>query len=100
VFASNYLVTLFAAACRLLDRDDAVQILAPLARRALDNAIESGAAMQPTGPVSRGDAPTIAAHLAALQRLDPALASLYATLARATLPIVDQAAAARVEALL
>ena len=29
--------------------------------------------MQPTGPVARGDAPTIAAHLAALQRLDPAL---------------------------
>jgi predicted short-subunit dehydrogenase-like oxidoreductase (DUF2520 family) len=100
VFSANYLVTLFATACRLLGRDDAVQILAPLARRALDNAIEAGAAMQPTGPVSRGDAPTVAAHLAALERLEPALTPLYVALARATLPIVDEAAAARVEALL
>jgi predicted short-subunit dehydrogenase-like oxidoreductase (DUF2520 family) len=100
VFASNYLVTLLQTASRLLDRDDAVQILAPLARRALDNAIAAGAAMQPTGPVSRGDAPTVAAHLEALHRFDPALADLYVQLARATLPIVDPAAAARVEALL
>ena len=56
--------------------------------------------MQPTGPVARGDAPTIAAHLAALEQLDPALTDLYLALARATLPIVDPAAAARVEALL
>jgi predicted short-subunit dehydrogenase-like oxidoreductase (DUF2520 family) len=100
VFAAAYLVTLFATGCRLLDRDDAVEILAPLARRALDNAIEAGADMQPTGPVARGDAPTIAAHLDALARLDPALTPLYVALARATLPIVDEAAAARVEALL
>ena len=57
--------------------------------------------MQPTGPVARGDAPTIAAHLAragaARSRAD---ADLYLALARATLPIVDEAAAARVEALL
>ncbi len=56
--------------------------------------------MQPTGPVARGDAPTIEAHLAALERLDPGLIPLYLALARATLPIVDQAAAARVEPLL
>jgi predicted short-subunit dehydrogenase-like oxidoreductase (DUF2520 family) len=100
VLASNYLVTLLATACRLLDRDDAVEILAPLARRALDNAIAAGTVMQPTGPVSRGDAPTVAAHLEVLHRLEPALADLYVALARATLPIVDPGAAARVEALL
>ena len=44
--------------------------------------------------------PTVAAHLAALERLEPALTPLYVALARATLPIVDEAAAARVEALL
>jgi predicted short-subunit dehydrogenase-like oxidoreductase (DUF2520 family) len=100
VLASNYLVTLLATACRLLDRDDAVEILAPLARRALDNAIAAGTVMQPTGPVSRGDAPTVAAHLEVLHRVEPALAHLYVALARATLPIVDPGAAARVEALL
>ena len=73
VIGAAFVVTLFATACRLLDRDDAVEILAPLARRALENAIAAGPAMQPTGPVARGDAPTIAAHLAALERLDPAL---------------------------
>ena len=100
VFAANYLVTLLQTACRLLGRDDAVRILAPLAHRALDNAIAAGSAMQPTGPVARGDAPTIAAHLEALQGLDPAVAELYRALAHATLPIVEPAAAARVESLL
>ncbi len=100
VMGAAFVVTLFATACRMLDRDDAVEILAPLARRALDNAIEAGSGMQPTGPVARGDAPTIAAHLATLQPLDPALTDLYLALARATLPLVDPAAAARVEALL
>jgi predicted short-subunit dehydrogenase-like oxidoreductase (DUF2520 family) len=100
VFASNYLVTLLATACRILDVDDAPRILAPLARRALDNAIAQGAEMRPTGPVARGDASTIAAHLTALGRLEPAVTDLYVALARATLPIVDAAAARRVEALL
>ena len=100
VFASNYLVTLLATACRILDVEDAPRILAPLARRALDNAIAQGGAMRPTGPVSRGDAATISTHLTALGRLDPALTDLYVALARATLPIVDAAAARRVEALL
>ncbi len=100
VISAAFVVTLFATACRLLDRDDAVQILAPLARGALNNAIEAGAAMQPTGPVARGDAPTIAAHLAALERLDPALTPLYLAVARASLPIIDEAAAARVAPLL
>jgi predicted short-subunit dehydrogenase-like oxidoreductase (DUF2520 family) len=100
VFASNYLVTLLATACRLLDVDDAPRILAPLARRALENAIAQGDAMRPTGPVSRGDEPTVAAHLAALRRLEPTVTDLYVALARATLPLVDAAAARRVEALL
>jgi predicted short-subunit dehydrogenase-like oxidoreductase (DUF2520 family) len=100
VFAANYLVTLLATACRILAVDDAPAILAPLARGALEHAIAQGAAMRPTGPVSRGDAPTIEAHLEALQRLDPELTDLYVALARATLPIVDEAAAGRVEALL
>ena len=93
-------MTLFATGCWLLDRDDAVEILAPLARRALDNAIEAGADMQPTGPVARGDAPTIAAHLDALAAARSRPHRRSTSRWARTPPIVDQAAAARVEALL
>ena len=91
-------MALLAAACRMLDRDDAVEILAPLARRALDNAIDAGPGCSRLARSLAGIRRTIAAHLATLQPLDPALTDLYRTLARATLPLVDPAAAARVEA--
>lgn len=100
VMAANYVVTLFAHACRLLGRDDAPEILGPLARTALDNAIEAGIGMRPTGPVSRGDGTTIERHLAILHEQAPQLLELYTALGRATLPLVDPAAAERVEALL
>jgi predicted short-subunit dehydrogenase-like oxidoreductase (DUF2520 family) len=48
----------------------------PLARAALENALQRG---QPalTGPVARGDAAAVAAHLNALEELDPQLAQAY-----------------------
>jgi predicted short-subunit dehydrogenase-like oxidoreductase (DUF2520 family) len=100
VLAANALVALLATACRLLGRPDALEILAPLATRALANAIAAGPQMQPTGPVSRGDAVTIERHLRALDTADPAVAALYRAVCRATLPIVDPGAAARVAPLL
>ena len=51
----------------------------------------------PTGPINRGDAETIAAHLEAI---GPELAPLYRALGRATLPLVDPASAAAVRDLL
>ena len=49
------------------------RLLAPLASAALDNALRRGQAAL-TGPVARGDADAVAAHLAALEQVDHRLA--------------------------
>jgi predicted short-subunit dehydrogenase-like oxidoreductase (DUF2520 family) len=90
VFASNYLVTLTHAAVSLLgqaglEREMALMALRPLQHRSVDVA-----GLPPTGPIARGDAATIAAHLDAV---GPELAPLYRALGRATLPLVTPAAA-------
>ncbi|OMC40349.1 oxidoreductase [Mycobacterium sp. IS-2888] len=54
----------------------AERIVGPLARAALENTLQRGQAAL-TGPVARGDAAAVAAHLAALDRVDPALANAY-----------------------
>lgn len=92
--ASNHLVTLvldavdaLRAALRgqeLLGQelvDDAPgglaeRVVGPLARAALDNAMQRGQAAL-TGPVARGDAAAVTAHLEALRALDPQLAQAY-----------------------
>ena len=97
VFASNYLVTITRTAVELLertglDRDLALRVLAPLQHRTVEVAGEG-----PTGPLARGDAETVAAHLEAV---GPEIASLYRALGRATLPLVDPRSAAAVRELL
>jgi predicted short-subunit dehydrogenase-like oxidoreductase (DUF2520 family) len=65
---ANHLVTLVASAADLLRQagaEDPAAVLAPLLGAALDGALRSGDAAL-TGPVSRGDAGTVAAHLAVL----------------------------------
>jgi predicted short-subunit dehydrogenase-like oxidoreductase (DUF2520 family) len=65
---SNHLVTLVSSAADLLRQAGAQnpgQVLGPLLGAALDAALRSGDAAL-TGPVSRGDAGTVAAHLAVL----------------------------------
>ena len=89
-FGSNYLVTLTAVAVGLMERagigrDDALQILQPLQLRTIERAGEP-----PTGPIARGDAATVRAHLEAI---GPALEPLYRELGRATLPLVSPASA-------
>ncbi|HEU4360906.1 MAG TPA: DUF2520 domain-containing protein [Mycobacterium sp.] len=54
----------------------AERVLGPLVRAALENTLQSGSAAL-TGPVARGDSATLAAHLAALEAVDPALAQAY-----------------------
>ena len=65
---ANHLVTLVATAADLLraaGAQDPAAVLGPLLGAALDGALRSGDGAL-TGPVSRGDAGTVAAHLAAL----------------------------------
>ncbi|BCI55495.1 oxidoreductase [Mycolicibacterium litorale] len=56
----------------------AERVIAPLARASLENALQRGQAAL-TGPVARGDAPALSAHLRALAEVNPELAEAYRT---------------------
>jgi predicted short-subunit dehydrogenase-like oxidoreductase (DUF2520 family) len=71
VFASNYFVVVEAIAQDLLrstglSEEDAWSALAPLVGGTLDNLASQGPLGALTGPVARGDAETVARHLAVL----------------------------------
>jgi predicted short-subunit dehydrogenase-like oxidoreductase (DUF2520 family) len=61
----------------------AERLVAPLLSAALDNALRHGDRAL-TGPVARGDAGTLRAHLRELQTVDPELAATYRVLASRT----------------
>ncbi|MDK1472330.1 DUF2520 domain-containing protein [Streptomyces sp. 549] len=83
---ANHLVTLVAQAMDLL-RTAGVgapdRMLGPLLGAALDNALRSGDAAL-TGPVARGDAGTVAAHIAELRAHAPGAVAGYVAMARTT----------------
>ncbi|WP_443072090.1 Rossmann-like and DUF2520 domain-containing protein [Streptomyces sp. WMMC1477] len=90
---ANHLVTLVAQAQDLLRSAGVAapdRMLGPLLGAALDNALRSGDAAL-TGPVARGDAGTVSAHLAELRRHAPGAVSGYVAMARTT---ADRALAA------
>jgi predicted short-subunit dehydrogenase-like oxidoreductase (DUF2520 family) len=77
--ASNYLVTLRAAARSLLEAAGAPpEALDPLIRGVLDSGFEL------TGPIARGDWETVERHLAVIRTERPELEDLYLVLAAAT----------------
>jgi predicted short-subunit dehydrogenase-like oxidoreductase (DUF2520 family) len=79
--ASNFLVTLYRAAARLLEETDAPpEALVPLMTRTIENGFVL------TGPIARGDWTTVEAHLRALEARAPDLVPLYRALADATRP--------------
>jgi predicted short-subunit dehydrogenase-like oxidoreductase (DUF2520 family) len=61
----------------------AERVLGPLARASLENALQRGQAAL-TGPVARGDAAAVAAHLHALEAVNPELAQAYRADSRRT----------------
>jgi predicted short-subunit dehydrogenase-like oxidoreductase (DUF2520 family) len=86
VVGANYLVTLVNEAADLLARAGVAEpgrVLSPLLHAALDNALRSGDAAL-TGPVSRGDAGTVAGHLEVLGERAPDAVTGYAAMARLT----------------
>ncbi|MEA2574516.1 MAG: hypothetical protein QOH93_1814 [Chloroflexia bacterium] len=94
VIASNYTVTLAALASGLLvsqgiapDEATALRYLMPLLRGTVDNLETLGLPGALTGPIARGDAGTVARHLAALDESAPELARVYRDLGKSTLPI-------------
>ncbi|HEY7332479.1 MAG TPA: DUF2520 domain-containing protein [Candidatus Limnocylindria bacterium] len=79
--ASNFLVTLYRSAARLMEASGAPpEALVPL----MERTIENGFAL--TGPIARGDWTTVEAHLRALEERAPDLVPLYRALAEATRP--------------
>jgi predicted short-subunit dehydrogenase-like oxidoreductase (DUF2520 family) len=76
--ASNYVVTLAAAAERLADAVGVERpLLVPLVRAAIDNWAADGAARALTGPIARGDEATVARQRAAVAQRAPELLVLW-----------------------
>ncbi len=110
VFASNYVVAALGAACALwgtfgVERDEALRALLPLLRGAVESLAEQGLPQALSGPLARGDAGTVAAHLDWLEHLGDTLpapespdsmamlqatGSAYRALARLTLLLAIQ----------
>ncbi|EDX26272.1 conserved hypothetical protein, partial [Streptomyces sp. Mg1] len=83
---ANHLVTLVAQSMELLHTAGVARpdrMLGPLLGAALDNALRSGDAAL-TGPVARGDAGTVAAHVSELRKHAPATVAGYLAMARTT----------------
>jgi predicted short-subunit dehydrogenase-like oxidoreductase (DUF2520 family) len=80
--ASNFTVALAGDAADLLGNPDA---LAPLLRQTVDNVARLGADAALTGPIVRGDAGTVRAHIAALTERAPQLLEAYVANGRRTL---------------
>ncbi|UDY23850.1 Rossmann-like and DUF2520 domain-containing protein [Nocardioides sp. Kera G14] len=84
---ANHLVTLVTEAMEILSAagaTDPAGTLRPLLTAALDNALAQGDAAL-TGPIVRGDAGTVAAHLEDIRDNAPQTLPSYLALARATL---------------
>ena len=96
VMACNYHAALLDAALEMMlaagiARERALPALAPLIRATTENLLAHGPAQALTGPIRRGDAGTVRAHMAALHSVSPATLALYSaaglrTLALAGLP--------------
>jgi predicted short-subunit dehydrogenase-like oxidoreductase (DUF2520 family) len=83
---SNYLITLVNESADLLSGagvESPTQLVAPLLSAALDNALRLRDAAL-TGPISRGDAATVALHVDTLRREAPDALPVYVALGRRT----------------
>ena len=83
--SANHLITLVSSGVELLQEagvENSSRLLAPLLQASLDNALRMGYPAL-TGPVVRGDASTVAAHVQALE-FDPQVQAAYVALARLT----------------
>ena len=105
-YAASFLLPVLAQAAGLwktfgVDESDALAALLPLARGTLDAVEGRGLAGAVSGPIARGDAGVVAAHLAALEAIGAPEAAFYRGLARPQVALaqaagrLDEAAAAR-----
>jgi predicted short-subunit dehydrogenase-like oxidoreductase (DUF2520 family) len=92
IIGCNYMVALTSLAQQSLvaagiDETQAMDILVPLLQGTVDNLQKLGPVKALTGPISRGDASSVQAHLDALQAWNPQVAETYADLAAHTIDI-------------
>jgi predicted short-subunit dehydrogenase-like oxidoreductase (DUF2520 family) len=90
--ASNYLVTLLAAARDLLvscgiEPEQAIPMLLPLVQTSLDNVKDLGPEQGLSGPIVRGDIGTVSDHIEALENGAPELLQLYLQMGKLTATI-------------
>ena len=90
VSVAGHVTALFAQAMEAMclagfEPESARDALLPLMRGALDNLALGLPSEVATGPIVRGDAETVACHLAALEAALPAVAAVYRRLARQAL---------------
>ena len=95
VMASNSLMAVIDASLVLMELAGIERALArgaleSLSRTSLDNAFRHGPAAALTGPVARGDATTVAAHLDALDHAPPSVGALYRSAADHLLELARQ----------
>jgi predicted short-subunit dehydrogenase-like oxidoreductase (DUF2520 family) len=95
VLASGGLVALLDAIVTLgaaagLDEHGALAVYGRLIEQTLANARANGVAAALTGPIPRGDAGTVEAHLEALERLAPGVVEMYLAAARRELAIAGE----------
>jgi predicted short-subunit dehydrogenase-like oxidoreductase (DUF2520 family) len=93
--ASNHVVALMDFAVGALeeaglDRRQALAALLPLLRGTVEGLEREGLPGALTGPVARGDRGTVAAHLDALEAMDPDLGRLYRALSRRALALAER----------
>ena len=110
-FAASFLLSMLDEAAQVwgaigLPQDLTLQALLPLARGTLDAAEARGLAGSQAGPISRGDAGVVAAHLKAFDALGGAHGAFYRELSRRQITLaraggrLDEAALQRMERLL
>ncbi|PLX86329.1 MAG: DUF2520 domain-containing protein [Desulfuromonas sp.] len=93
--ASNYLVTLTAAAGQILaacgfGQDEAVRLLSPLLRGTGKNLAALGPEAALTGPIARGDVQTVTRHGQAIAALPPDLREIYSVMGRKTVELAKR----------
>jgi predicted short-subunit dehydrogenase-like oxidoreductase (DUF2520 family) len=89
---ANHVVTMMSQAEEALSLagvEDPGRLLGPLVRASLEGAFGESGLSTLTGPIVRGDAGTVAAHVAALEAL-PAILESYRVLAGATARLVHE----------
>jgi predicted short-subunit dehydrogenase-like oxidoreductase (DUF2520 family) len=91
-FAAPFVTALLHEAVQIwkgfgMSESDALAALVPLARGTLDAVARDGTVRGLAGPIARGDAGTVARHLAAFDALDGGTAALYRAMAQRVIPI-------------